>query len=57
MAFAFGVNLILLSGIIAPAGPLSPVLGWILACAAVLFSLFDVTRIVLKSRADPVKSR
>ena len=50
MVFAAGLNLILLAGIMSPVMQLSPVLGYVIAGAAVLFSLVDVTRIVLKRR-------
>ena len=51
MVFAAGVNLLVLSYLMAPVALISPAWGWVLAAGAVLFSIVDVTRIVLRGRA------
>jgi hypothetical protein len=53
MMLASGLNIVLLAAVMAPVVRLSAVWGWLLAGVAVVFSLVDVTRIVLKSRASP----
>ena len=51
MAFALGVNLIGMAAVMAPVVQVSPVWGWAIAGAAVVFSILDVGRIVLGRRA------
>jgi hypothetical protein len=48
--FAVGVNFLTMSAVMEPVTRLSPAWGWTFASAGVLYSLVDVTRIVLRAR-------
>jgi hypothetical protein len=53
MVFAAGANLLMMSAVMESVTPLSPAWGWTLVAASVLYSLVDVTRIVLRGRSAP----
>jgi hypothetical protein len=52
MAFVAGLNLLLLSRVMAPVADIPRAAGWAVAGAAVLYSLADVARIVLRRRRE-----
>jgi hypothetical protein len=53
MLFAAGANLLMMSAVMEPVTRLSPTWGWTFVAAGVLYSLVDVTRIILRRRSAP----
>jgi hypothetical protein len=53
MLFAVGANFLLMSAVMEPVERLSPAWGWTFLAAGVLYSLVDVTRIILRGRSAP----
>jgi hypothetical protein len=51
MVFTAGANLLMMSVVMKPVTRLSPVWGWVFAGAGVLYSLVDVTRIIVRARS------
>jgi hypothetical protein len=51
MIFTAGANLLMMSAVMKPVTRLSPVWGWTFAAAGVLYSLVDVSRIIIRARS------